>query len=77
METREAGAVSQSCTPNGRVEQVITFSGTPQRVVVTLTAAGTDVVSRADFQLKYETVHPNGEDCEPVCRQAAESWELP
>lgn len=60
----------------GRFEQVVTLPGTPQRVAVTL-MAGTTVVAQRDFQLVYMEIRPNGEHCEPVCKQRSETWELP
>lgn len=75
-ETRTETAVSQSCVPNGRLEQIITVADTPRRLVVTLVADDA-VVAQRSFDLSYMTVQPNGEGCEPVCRQRAETWELP
>ena len=61
---------------SGRFEQVISFPGTPQRLSVTL-MADTTVVAQRTFDLVYMEVRPNGEHCEPVCKQRAETWELP
>jgi hypothetical protein len=61
---------------SGRFEQVINFPGTPQRISVTL-MADTTVVAQRNFDLVYVEVRPNGEHCEPVCKQRAETWELP
>ena len=75
-ETRTAEARSLSCVPNGRFEQVIGFAGTPGRIVATL-KSDSGVVAQRTFDLTYMNVHPNGEGCEPVCRQGARSWPLP
>ena len=61
---------------DGRTDQVITFVGTPQRVAVTLKAAG-DVVAQQSFEFRYAPARPNGDGCDPVCQQATESWLLP
>jgi hypothetical protein len=74
-EVRTATAVSQRCVPNGRFEQVITVAGTPQRIVARL-MADTTVVGERTFELSYTSVRPNGDGCDPVCRQRAETWEL-
>jgi hypothetical protein len=76
LETRSATAVSESCKPNGRLAQVISISGTPQQIAVTL-MQGVLVVNQRSFALNYLTVRPNGEGCEPVCRQGSEMWVLP
>ncbi|MEA2697897.1 MAG: hypothetical protein QOI66_2168 [Myxococcales bacterium] len=75
-ETRTANAVSLHCEPNGRLVEVITFAGTPQRIVATVKADGADVGPKT-FDVTYATVRPNGDGCEPVCRQYAGEWELP
>jgi hypothetical protein len=61
---------------SGRFEQVINFPGTPQRISVSL-MADTTIVAQRNFELVYTEVRPNGEHCEPVCKQGAETWELP
>lgn len=61
---------------NGRLEQVIAFSGTPRRISVTL-MENASVLAQKSFELVYMEVRPNGENCEPVCKQRAEIWELP
>jgi hypothetical protein len=76
IEIRSGQGVSLSCGPNGQTEQVITFLGTPQRVAVTLKAAG-DVVAQQSFEFRYAPDRPNGDGCDPVCQQATESWLLP
>ncbi len=73
---RSAEAVSQSCKPNGRLEQVIMIFGTPQRIVVTVMPEG-GVPQQRSFEFSYTLHRPNGEDCAPVCRQHSETWELP
>jgi hypothetical protein len=75
-ETRTPAAASVSCTPNGRFEQVIQFVGTPQRVVVIATRDGA-LAGQRTFAPSYRALRPNGEDCEPVCRQWSETWVLP
>lgn len=75
-ETRTATAATQSCTPNGRLEQVITVAGTPRRITVTLMADNA-VVGQRTFESDYMTFRPNGEGCDPECRQRSDSWELP
>jgi hypothetical protein len=75
-ETRTATAVSQSCVPNGRLELIISIGGTPQRIIATA-KADTEIVDQGSFDLSYMTVRPNGDGCEPVCRQGTNTWELP
>jgi hypothetical protein len=75
-ETRTSTAISQSCQPNGTFELVIGLGGTPARVDATV-MDGATVVGQKTFDLNYLTVRPNGEGCEPVCRQGAETWQLP
>jgi hypothetical protein len=75
-ETRTATAVSQSCVLNGRLVQIINVSGTPQRIVASV-VVDTAVAAQRSFDLSYSIVRPNGDECEPACRQRAETWELP
>lgn len=75
-ETRTATAVSLTCVPNGRLVQVISITGTPQRVVATV-LAGSSVVGQRIFELSYTSMRPNGDGCEPICRQGSETWVLP
>jgi hypothetical protein len=74
-DTSTPGASSQTCTPNGRFEEVITIQGTPALVAVTLKSAGTVVGQRA-FQLAYSSSRPNGPGCDPLCKQSAQTWEI-
>ena len=76
-ETRTAQAVSQSCSPNGKTEVVITLSGTPRQVAVTLKISSDVVIGQRSFEFRYSTVRPNGEGCEPACQQAVAMWPLP
>jgi hypothetical protein len=75
-ETRTEAAASVTCTPNGRFEQVITVMGTPKRIAVVLKATDT-IAAHRTFDLIYVAGRPNGPDCDPVCRQASASWEIP
>lgn len=75
-EERTAGAVSQSCVPNGKFEQVIGLSGTPTRVAITL-SVGDTVAAERTFDLTYVPGRPNGPDCEPICHRATADWVLP
>lgn len=75
-EVRTADSRRQTCVPNGEFEQVLTFHGTPARVVVTLLADGVAVAERT-FDLTYAKFQPNGPDCEPTCLQASVPWDLP
>jgi hypothetical protein len=75
-EMRTATAVSVSCTPNGTFEQVVAIQGTPARVAVALRQDLNEVGQRT-FDLSYETVYPNGPDCDPGCKQTMASWPLP
>lgn len=59
----------------GRFEQVITLPGTPRQIAVTLMADNT-VVAQRSFEVVYMEIRPNGEHCEPVCKQRSETWEL-
>jgi hypothetical protein len=74
-DTSTDGAISQTCTPNGRFEEVITIRGTPDLVAVTLKSAGA-VVGQRTFQLAYTSSRPNGPDCDPLCRQSTQTWEI-
>jgi hypothetical protein len=64
------------CTPNGRFEQVISLGGTPARVSVTVKSPN-GATAQQTFALVYQTTQPNGPGCEPICKQASESWEIP
>jgi hypothetical protein len=74
-DTSTPTAKSQTCTPNGRFEDVITIPGTPALVSVTLKSGGV-IVGQRDFQPAYTSARPNGPGCDPVCRQSTQTWEV-
>jgi hypothetical protein len=61
----------------GYYEELITISGTPARVVVTLRSNDAPVAQRT-FDLVYESSEPNGPGCnDPPCRHATTpKWEV-
>jgi hypothetical protein len=75
-EERSGNVVTQVCTPNGKFEQILSIRGTPARVAMVL-RENDQVVADKTIDLRYETARPNGEGCEPVCRQANTTWLLP
>lgn len=76
-EERESnGDRTQVCTPTGRFEEIVSVNGTPAEVVVALRDGGT-LTDERTFVPRYETTQPNGPDCEPICRQGSDSWDLP
>ncbi|WP_441288035.1 hypothetical protein ACSRUE_39245 [Sorangium sp. KYC3313] len=76
-ETRRGDAVSQSCVPApGQFTQQLAIQGTPARVDVVVRRDGA-LVGERSFTPAYRTSYPNGEDCEPACRQDAQDWALP
>jgi hypothetical protein len=62
---------SPTCHPSGRFTEVITISGTPSHVVVTLSTG-----AQRAFDLSYSSSRPNGAGCDPLCRQANVDWQL-
>lgn len=50
--------------------------GAPQLFELTVLRDG-EVLIETGFAPQYQDVHPNGEDCPPVCRQAAAGIDLP
>jgi hypothetical protein len=58
--------------PSGRLEEVVTVTGTPSRVNVVLSSG-----AQRSFDLSYSASRPNGPGCDPICRQASASWDLP
>lgn len=44
-------------------------NATPKRMALTLTSGG-KVLVRSEFGLRYRTIQPNGEGCDPICRAA-------
>jgi hypothetical protein len=75
-EVRTAAAVSEACTRNGRFALVATLPGTPARIGVTV-KSGETVVGQRTFEMSYTEWRPNGPDCDPLCRQSSQTWELP
>ncbi len=75
-ETRTGEAVSQSCTPTGRFELVVSVRGTPQAVQIAgFTPDG--LPFDQTFRPTYTAVQPNGADCPPICQQASQTFDLP
>lgn len=72
-----SGAVSGECetTVFTSTEIALTFMSTPAEVSLELTRDGSTVVTQA-LTPDYDTVQPNGPDCEPTCRQAVIPIEL-
>ena len=75
-ETQDDDSQSQSCTPTGDYELSLTIQGLPVSVRVTLNGDDT-VIHERTFTPDYRSFQPNGEGCEPTCRQASDVWSLP
>ena len=75
-ETHDDDSQSQSCTPTGDYELSLSIQGLPASVRVTL-HDGAAIVHERTFAPNYRSFQPNGEGCEPTCRQASELWSLP
>jgi hypothetical protein len=76
-ETRHGGVVSQRCTPApGQFTQRLAIGGTPTRVDVVVRRDGA-LLGERSFTPAYRTSYPNGEGCEPACRQDTQDWALP
>jgi hypothetical protein len=74
--TQDDDSQSQSCTPTGDYELSLSIQGLPASVRVTLNE-GDAVVGERTLTPKYRSFQPNGEGCEPTCRQASDLWSLP
>lgn len=69
-ETRNGGSVSQSCTPiPDQYDLLLSAYATPAESSITLARDGETILSDART-LDYDESRPNGEECEPACRQA-------
>jgi len=75
-ETKSPSSLQLSCVPNGRFEQTIGVDGVPKKIVVKILENGT-VTTQKSFEPNYTTVRPNGDGCEPTCKQYDETWEIP
>ena len=70
-EERSEDSVSQVCNPiPGHYSWQIGLSGTPANVIVALARDG-EALLEENLQPQYQVTRPNGEGCEPVCRQAS------
>jgi|GEM_PF-3274709 len=76
VEERQQDTVSCHIQGTTQFEQRITISGTPQQIMVTI-QDDVQPVNEHVFLPLYESLHPNGRGCDPVCRQAVERWEIP
>jgi hypothetical protein len=76
-EMRTADAVSESCRPlPGQFTLNAQLQATPETLAVRLVRDGVSLVEQT-LTPAYETSRPNGPDCDPECRQAQVSLELP
>lgn len=70
-EERSEDSVSQVCNPiPDHYSWQIGLPRTPANVIVALTRDGETLLEQA-LQPQYQVTRPNGEGCEPVCRQAS------
>lgn len=65
----------QSCRPNGDYVGRLVIDGTPLRLRVELLDDRGRPLAEQIFDPEYVEEHPNGPDCEPVCREAREQME--
>lgn len=65
---REAGVTVEYARP-GSVMGLILHDQFPEEVTLTIVSSGTSLV-HATVKPQYQTLHPNGRDCPPACRQA-------
>ena len=69
--------VSASSRTADRVRsQTIVVAGALADVSISL-LSGTIIVAQQDFHPHYESNQPNGPGCDPICRQASETWTVP
>jgi hypothetical protein len=66
----QGSATGESCTPiPGQFHLSLELSGTPVQVGLTVSRDGSQLASQT-VAMQYQTVRPNGPDCEPTCHQA-------
>lgn len=76
-EVRNGSSVSLRCDPiDGQWTEHIDVMGTPSEVQIRQTLDDQLLLDRTAMPV-YQATRPNGPDCEPVCRQASETWPLP
>jgi hypothetical protein len=67
----QGNATGQSCTPiPAQFHLSLELSGTPAQVGLTVSRDGSPLANET-VALQYQTVRPNGPDCEPSCHQAS------
>jgi hypothetical protein len=71
-----AGNGYEVCVGSGIFAQTIVVAGAPADVSISL-LNGTIVVAQQDFHPHYVSNQPNGPGCDPICRQATETWTVP
>jgi hypothetical protein len=74
--SRVGDSVVVTCTGTGRFEQILEITGTPASVKVAA-RAGAAPIAEKTFTPQYQSVQPNGPQCDPTCRQWSDTWELP
>jgi hypothetical protein len=76
QQSRVGDSIVVTCAGTGRFEQILEITGTPASVKVSA-RAGAAPAGEQTFTPQYQSVQPNGPECEPTCRQWSSSWELP
>jgi hypothetical protein len=72
VSTGTPGYMSQTCTPiAGKFSEVVTLSGMPAAVHVTVAVGGTTYLDDA-LTPAYKTSRPNGPNCDPICSQGSD-----
>lgn len=76
QEQQSGDAISQSCTPvPDQYTLTMGVQGTPATLAVSVTREGSTLIEQ-NVSLAYTEFQPNGEGCEPVCRQASAALTL-
>lgn len=76
VETRTADAISESCTLNGKFQQLLVLQQTPTCLEVTATDANGATIQET-FDVEYTLSFPNGRDCGPACLNSRIEWVVP
>lgn len=78
VETRMGEVVGYTEEPiPGEFRWMLAVSGTPTTIHVVHTHAGTTILDQTAELTQYADHRPNGEGCEPVCKQASVVWQGP
>lgn len=73
--TSSPHGTTSECKGTGKFEHLLEIRSNPKRVKVTVKQGDRSLGERV-VEPTYQEVTPNGPGCQPVCKQAQETWEL-